>query len=147
MTDLGSETSSMSTTADHACDLCGCLLEGQPQSEPYPNYERQDVRLAIQALHRLCDSLDRTSIGLMHELGNMTSGQDRLRRELAEAEKERDALQRRLNSVETAYEAKSILYDTTRELFDKLMAGFDLRVDREDRGSVRYRSRLSPIKE
>jgi hypothetical protein len=83
----------------------------------------------------------------MHELRNMTSGQDRLRKELAEAEKERDALRRRLNSVETAYEAKSILYDTTRELFDKLMAGFELRVDREDRGNVRYRSRLSPIKE
>jgi hypothetical protein len=81
----------------------------------------------------------------MHELGNMTSGQDRLRRELAKAEKERDALRRRLKSVETAYDAKSILYDTTRELFDKLMAGFELRLDREDRG--RYRSRLSPIKE
>lgn len=62
----------------------------------------------------------------MHELGNMTSGQDRLRRELAEAEKERDALRRCLNLVKTAYEAKSILYDTMRELFDKLMAGFEL---------------------
>ncbi|KAA8641412.1 uncharacterized protein ATNIH1004_001877 [Aspergillus tanneri] len=132
----GSEISTMSTTADHFCDLCECV-RSYP-SQPCQIAGHEDMGSASLATHR--DSIRETLSTLCHDLDKVLTEHDSIRRSLDQLKNDNNALRRRLEHTEAVYEAKNMLYEEMQHFFDRVSA-------RLNNTNADSKSLLNPIKE
>ncbi|PYH40087.1 uncharacterized protein BP01DRAFT_411658 [Aspergillus saccharolyticus JOP 1030-1] len=115
---------SMSTTTDGACDLCGCLKD-VTTSPPIPN-SVHEFRLATQAIQQLCQHVTQMTSSM--DRGPVSTSFDREgdKAKLRALERDCETLRARITHLENAVEVKRILLNSTRDLFDKLSVMSDI---------------------
>ncbi|KAI9036315.1 uncharacterized protein KD926_002079 [Aspergillus affinis] len=107
---------SPSSTGEHICDLCDCVRDASDNAT-----YGFEFRPAMDAVNHSCSSVDQLSTTMGEELKQITASLDSMRQRVTELEREHNAIARRLSYTESAYEVKSLLYNGTKLLLDKVV--------------------------